>query len=103
MILLLLFHRHREEFRAWLRTPATWWERVLASVACLVVFPIVGLLARFILGPIPLLPFGDLLRTVALWSGGFTAAAWVVAFFYPKHMLCVVYPFSLVEFQGNAS
>jgi hypothetical protein len=103
MIWLLLSRRHREEFKAWFRAPARWWERALAIVASVVVFAIVGLVARFISGPLPLLPVGDLLRTVALWSGSFAVAAAVLAVLFPKPMLCAVYPFSLLEVEVDAS
>jgi hypothetical protein len=103
MVWLLLFRRHRGRFKAWLRTPAKWWERALAVFASMVVFAIVGLVARFVAGPLPLLPIVDLLRTVALWSGGFALVAAVLAVLFPKLMLCVVYPFSLLEVEVNAS
>ena len=103
MIWLLLFRRHREEFKAWLRAPAKWWERALAVIASVMVFAIVGLVARFISGPLPLLPIGDLLRTVAVWSGSFAATAAVLAVLFPKPMLCAVYPFSLLEVEVDAS
>ena len=103
MIWLLLFQRHREAFTAWFRAPAKWWERALAVIASVVVFAIIGLVARLISGPLPLLPLDDLLRTVALWSGTFAVAAAVLAALFPKPMLCVVYPFSLLEVQADAS
>ena len=104
MIWLLLFRRHREGFKAWFRSPPKWWERVLALIASVVVFAIIGLVARFFSGPVPLLPLEDLLRTVALWSGTFAMTAAVLALLFPKTMLCVVYPFSsLLEIEVDAS
>ena len=103
MIWLLLFRRHREGFKAWLRAPAKWWERVLAIVASVIVFAILGLVVRLISSPLPLLPIGDFLRTVALWSGSFAVAAAIVSALFPKPMLCVVYPFSLLEVDVDTS
>jgi hypothetical protein len=103
MLWLLLFRRHRESFKAWFRAPAKWWERTLAVIASIFVFSIVGLVARLISGPLPLLPLDELVRTVALWSGSFALAAAALAALFPKSMLCVVYPFSLLEVQVDAS
>ena len=88
---------------AWFGTPAKWWERVLAVVASVLVFAIVGFVVRLISGPLPLLPIGDFLRTVALWSGSFAGVAALLAILFPKLMLCIVYPFSLLEVDSNAS
>lgn len=99
MIWLLLFRRHREGFKAWFRAPAKLWERVLALVASVVVFAIIGLLVRLFSAPLPLLPLEDLLRTVALWSGTSAAVGAVLALLFPKPMLCAVYPFSLLDVE----
>ena len=104
MIWLLLFRRHREGFKAWLRAPAKWWERAVAVIASVVVFAILWLIARFFAGPLPLLPIRDLLLTVGLWSGTFALVAAVLAALFPKMMLCVVYPFStLLDVEIDAS
>ena len=103
MIWLLLFRRHREGFKAWYRAPARWWERALAIAASAIVFAILGLVARLIAGPVPLLPISDLLQTVAPWSGSFAMVAAVLAAVFPKPMLCVVYPFSLLQVEVDAS
>jgi hypothetical protein len=103
MIWLMLFRRHREGLNAWFRAPAKSWERVLALIAAVVVFAIIGLIVRLVSGPLPLLPLADLLRTVALWSGTFAIVGAVLALLFPKPMLCAVYPFSLLEVEIDAS
>jgi len=105
MIWLLFFRRHRENFKVWLRSPAKWWERVLAAVSSFVVFAIIGLIARFFAAPLPLLPLETLLQTLLLWSGIPALVAAVLGVFFPKTMLCAVYPFSLisVDVDVNAS
>ena len=100
MLWLLLFRRDREEFKAWLRAEPKWWERKLASLVGMVVFSLAGLVAKFILDGIPLF---DLLRTLLVWSGGSAAFGVVLAYLFPMQMLCVAYPFSLVEFHPDAS
>jgi hypothetical protein len=94
MIWLLLFRRHREGFKRWLAAPARWWERLLAAVASAVVFAILGLVARLIVAPLPLLPLDQLLQTIVLWSGGGALIGVLLALLFPKAMLCIVYPFS---------
>jgi hypothetical protein len=74
--------------------PARWWERLLAAVASLVVFAVLGLVARLFWAPLPLFPLDQLLLTVLLWSGGGALCGVVLAILFPKTMLCVVYPFS---------
>jgi hypothetical protein len=103
MIWLLLSRRHRDGFKAWFRAPAKWWERGLAVVASVFVFALIGLVARIFSGPLLLLPIGDLLRTVALWSGTFALIGAVLAVLFPKLMLCAIYPFSLLEVEVHAS
>src|SRR5262245_6625626 len=94
MIWLLLVRRHREGFKRWLAAPAKWWERLLAAVASAVVFAILGLVARLIVAPLPLLPLDQLLRTILLWSGGSALAGVLLGLLLPKTMLCITYPFS---------
>ena len=94
MIWLLLFRRHREGFRRWFASPARWWERLLAAVASAVVFALLGLVARFIWAPLPLLPLDQLLQTILLWSGGGALAGGLLGLLFPKTMLCIAYPFS---------
>jgi hypothetical protein len=94
MIWLLFFRRHREGFKRWFAAPARWWERLLAVVASTVVFAILGLVARLIVAPLPLLPLNELLQTILLWSGSGASAGVLLALMFPKTMLCIVYPFS---------
>lgn len=103
MIWLLFFRRHRENFKVWFRAPAKWWERVLAAVSSLVVFAIIGLIVRLFAAPLPLLPLETLLQTLLLWSGVPGLSAAVLGVFFPKTMLCAVYPFSLISVEVDAS
>ena len=69
-------------------------ERLLATVASAVVFALLGLVARFIGAPLPLLPLDQLLQTILLWSGGGALAGVLLGLLFPKTMLCIAYPFS---------
>ena len=97
MIWLLFFRRHRKEFKRWFAAPARWWERVLAALASAVVGAILGLVARLLWADLPLLPLDELLRTILIWSGGGALTGVLLGLLFPKTMLCVVYPFSLLE------
>jgi hypothetical protein len=68
--------------------------RLLAAVASAVVFGILGLIARFVWAPLPLLPLSELFQTVLLWSGSGVLAGVVLGLVFPKTMLCIAYPFS---------
>ena len=94
MLWLLLFRRDREAFKRWFAAPAKWWERVLAAVASAVVFAVLGLVARLIAAPLPLLPLNELFLAVLAWSGGGALTGVLLALLFPKAMLCIVYPFS---------
>lgn len=103
MIWLLFFRRHRENFKAWFRAPAKWWERVLAAVSSLIVVAIVGLVLRVFVAPLPLLPLETLFQTLLLWSVIPGVVGAILGVFFPKTMLCAVYPFSLISVDADVN
>ena len=94
MIWRLLFRGEREAFKRWFAAPARGWERALAVAASAVVFAVLGLVARLIAAPLPLLPLSELFLTLLTWSGGGALTGIAVALLFPKTLLCIVYPFS---------
>lgn len=103
MIWLLFFRRHREGFKVWFHSPPKWWERLLAAVASGVVFVIVGIIVRLFAAPLSLLPLEALLQSLALSAGLPGLVGVFLGGLFPKIMLCIVYPFSLISLDVDAS
>ena len=99
MIWLLFSRRRREEFKRWFLTPAKWWERLLAALASAVVFAIVGFIVRLFAAPLPLLPLEALFHVILLWSGLSALGGVILGMLFPKVMICVAYPFSLLSIE----
>lgn len=54
-------------------------------------------------GPLELLPLETLLQSLALSAGLPALVGVFLGGLFPKTMLCIVYPFSLISFDVNAS
>jgi len=71
----------------------------LAALASAVVFAIVGFIVRLFATPLALLPLETLFHVILLWSGLSALGGVILGMLFPKVMICVVYPFSLLSIE----
>jgi hypothetical protein len=90
------WERRREQLKAWWRKPLKWWEHTIVCVATIIYFGIIGTIVGLLWGGVPIYPLHDLLLGLAKWGVPAAAVGGLLAYFFPKVMLCIIYPFSLI-------
>jgi hypothetical protein len=84
-----------------LAKPVKPWERAVIAIASFLLFGIIGSIAAFFWGSVPLLPLSAFLQTLLLWALPPAFLAMVLALVWPRVMLCIVYPFSWISLDAN--
>jgi len=88
--------RRRDGFKAWWSKPLKWWEHTIVVVATAIYFGIIASIVGLIWGGVPIFPLDALLLGLAMWGLPAAAVGALLAYFFPKVMLCIIYPFSLI-------
>ena len=86
----------RERLKAWWHKPLKWWEHAILCFASVVYFGIIASVVGLLWGGVPLFPLSNLFLGLAKWGLPAAAVGGVLAYFFPRPMLCLIYPFSLL-------
>src|SRR5690242_11447177 len=86
------WERRRERWRAWRQTPLKWWQRAIVCFATMFYFVVIASVVTLFWGGIPLLPAEDLFLGLAKWCIPAAIFGGVLAYAFPRTMLCIVYP-----------
>ena len=75
----------------------------MAALVSAVVFAIFGLIVRLFAAPLPLAPLETLFQIILLWSGLSALGGVILGMLFPKVMICIVYPFSLISIEVDTN
>lgn len=64
-------------------------------VSAVIYFGLIGSIAAVFFAEIPIFPLDALFLGVIKWGASAAAIGGVLAFFFPKVILCIIYPFAI--------
>ena len=89
------WERRSQRVLEWWRKPLKLWERVLLCIAAFVYFGVIASVVGLLFGGVPILPINDLFLGLAKWGMPAALIGSVLAYLFPKAMLCIIYPLSM--------